>query len=149
MRYVNGGEFRDTVVEAFKRHTAMTEEGRNRLRVAAQWYWRADGEADRVVRFISYWLCVEALELGENANITPVKKKVAALLCIPEKDLGDAIGRLNGIRSGLVHGSTRDVTEERVKNVRALALALLEDHSLGTVTSTRLGELRSALGLDG
>ncbi|MCU1557282.1 MAG: hypothetical protein JWN09_1277 [Microbacteriaceae bacterium] len=149
MRHVDGNNFRDTVAEAFKRHTAMTEEGRNRLRVAAQWYWRADREPDRVVRFISYWLCVEALELGENANIAPVKRKVAALVGIGEKDLGDSIGRLYGIRSGLLHGSSRDVTNDLVKNVRALALALLEDHSLGAATSARLEDLRTALGLDG
>jgi hypothetical protein len=122
-----------------------SDEIRARIRIASQWYWRADAEADSIQRYISYWLCVEALELGENQNILPVKDAVANLLGVPRREVADAVGRIYGIRNRLVHGLIREVDAESLGKLRTLAVALLEHHTLGVVSEERLEGLRAAV----
>jgi hypothetical protein len=128
-----------------ERQAERDDQGRNRLRVAAQWYWRADRDADTSLRFLGYWLCIEALELGDSPNIAPIKSAAARILGVDFSDVSPGIGRIYGLRSKIAHGKIRDVRHEDIKQVRAVATALLEDHLLGTVSETRQNELRAAV----
>ncbi|WP_426561370.1 hypothetical protein ACPPVT_14395 [Angustibacter sp. McL0619] len=145
--FIDGQSVIDRLSPAMDAFLRMPEEMRNRIKVAAQWYWHADAEQELVQRYISYWLCVEALELGENANIGPVKVAVADLLGVERKIINQSVGRMYGIRNGLVHGSIREVARVAVEGVESLAVALLELRTLGHVSAARLAALRSAVGL--
>ena len=124
----------------------LQDEEFQRARIASQWYWRAEGEADNVLSYIGYWLVVEALELDENSsNINPVKDSVASVLDVARSDISDRTGRLYGIRNKLLHGKRRRVDGESVRRVSILATALLESHLMGTVSPERLELLRTAL----
>ena len=50
-------------------------------------------------------------------------------------------------RGGLVHGAIREVDPEALERVRAVAVALLESHSLGALTPVTYDGLRWAVGL--
>lgn len=147
MRHLDGQEFAEVVGNSIEAHLDRPERERNRLKIAAQWYWRADAEPERVQRYIAYWLCIEALELGENASIAPVKRAVAEILGVDQRLIGQAVGRMHGIRSGLVHGSIREVSSEAALNVERVAVALLERRALGRVSEERANALRLAMGL--
>ncbi len=130
---------------AMEGHIEKSPEERSRIRVAAQWYWHADAEPDLAQRYVSYWLCIEALELGENANIKPLKRKVARVLGVEMSVVSEAVGRMYGLRNGLVHGAIREVENNAVDRVSALAAVLLERRTLGQVSAHRLDELRARL----
>lgn len=121
------------------------EEGRNRIKVASQWYWRAESEPDPVQRYISYWLVVEALALGESADISPIKRAVEQISGQPRSVVGPAVGRLHGLRSRLIHGKERAVPDVAVQNVRVLASALLELRLLDDVSAARVAALAAVL----
>jgi hypothetical protein len=143
---VDGRAFCDHVWKAIERELDLDPVKQTRLRIASQWYWSADAEPDAVQRYISYWLCVEALEVkGKSTDIAPVKKSVAKLLGVDQSLVSDGVGRLYGIRGSLVHGSIRETPPGALDRVRALACALLEMHSLGVVTDARLESLRAAV----
>lgn len=145
LEVANGHAFSATLKGIINDWASKSDELRARIRIALQWYWRADAEVDPVQRYISYWLCVEALELGENQNILPVKDTVAGLLGVQRSDVGNAVGRIYGIRNRLVHGVMREVDGESLDRLRALAVALLEHHSLGAVSDERLSDLQAAV----
>ncbi len=146
---LDGNVFLGRVGEAIARHQDKSEEERNRIKISAQWYWRADAEPELVQRYIAYWLCIEALELGENANIAPVKDAVARLLGVERREVSDPLGRIYSVRNGLVHGSRREVGRESLERVRAVAVALLELHSLGSVSAASLAGLRWSMDFAG
>ncbi|WLQ05795.1 hypothetical protein [Arthrobacter oryzae] len=123
----------------------LDDVSRQRLKIAGQWYWLAESQADRVMGFISYWLVLESLELGENANIAPLRRRLAAILDVDEHLVKEPVGRLNGIRSGLVHGSVRSVDEKQLGRVRTLAAAVLRHHALGSLAEADIEQLRGAL----
>jgi len=145
LEMVDGNVFVARLSQAIAGQLELSPEARNRIRIAAQWYWRADGEPELVQRYIAYWLCVEALELGDNANIVPVLARVAELLGVDRSAVKASVGRMYGIRSDLVHGKIRDVTPEAVERLSSLAIALLESRSLKVVSGPRLEALRSAV----
>ncbi|WP_435736179.1 hypothetical protein V5D56_15445 [Cellulosimicrobium sp. PMB13] len=147
MEVLDGQRFIDLVGSAIEKRLELPAEERARLKVASQWYWRADSELDRVQKYIAYWLCIEALELGENANIKPVKLAVARILEIDHKAASAAVGEMYRIRNGLVHGVVRAVEKSALDRVEALAVVLLEEHSLGTVSDQRRDALRVAVEL--
>ncbi len=143
--HLDGRMFVERVGPAIDRLLQFNDEQRQRVRVASQWYWRAESEADNVIRFVGYWLVLEALELGEKANIGPLKSNIAKLLTVEKSAVTEQVGRLYGLRNKLLHGKQRVVTNEDVERVRALAVALLESHTLGKVSSGRLAALHDAL----
>lgn len=147
LQQLNGNEVGEIIGPIVNRFLALPDEDRQRIRVASQWYWHADSEPDNVLRFIGYWLVVEALELGENANITPVKETVADILGVTKADVTSPVGLLYSTRNKLVHGKQRIASDEEVEHVRAVASALLEEHALGAVSTERRGVLRDALGV--
>jgi hypothetical protein len=122
------------------------EPERNRLRIASQWYWRADRESDPVLKFIANWLAIEALELGENSNIAPIKRAIAGILTVNLSDVAEPIGRVYGLRNRLLHGTSRTVTKSDLERVDAVTRALLERHLIGYVTHDTLATLRENLG---
>ena len=141
----DGAVFAATLGEAIERSIDQPADQRRRRRVASLWYWRAEADPDPVQRYIAYWLVVEALVLDENADIKPVKAAVRALLDLEPSKVAQAVGRMYGKRSGLVHGKVHEASAVEVADVRALARALLEYHSLGSVGEQRLDALRAAV----
>lgn len=147
---VDGNQFINNIGPAVDRFLDdLDEEVHQRVRIASQWYWQAEGEPDEVLRFVGYWLVVEALELGENSNISPVKEKVANLLGVTKAEITDQVGLLYSKRNKLLHGKLRVTTVGDVTRVRALATTLLESHLLGKVSPERQAALRDAMGLGG
>lgn len=133
------------VGEYLTRTLSLSDDDRGSLRIAAQWYWRADKDSDPVLAFLGYWLSVEALELGENASITPLKTSLAALLGVEQSRIAVGVNRMYQLRNKLAHGKLRQVDAERVGEVASLATALLESHALGTISPERLAELHRAV----
>jgi hypothetical protein len=123
----------------------LDDSSRQRLKIAGQWYWIAEAQADPVMSFISYWLVLESLELGENANIAPLRRRLATLIGVDEKLVKEPIGRLNGIRSGLIHGSMRSVSDHQLERVRVLATSILRHRTLGDLEAEDVERLRRAL----
>jgi hypothetical protein len=123
-----------------------TEEQRRRTRVASQWYLRGSSKPDLTLSYIAYWLVLEALELEENANIAPLKTAVARLLQVEPRSIAKQLGRLYAMRNKLVHGSIGTVSQEQVNDVRSIAVALLEWHSLTRISSSNRSGLAKALG---
>lgn len=145
LKLIDGEQVAAALTTILDSSAERDEPARTRLRVASQWYWVAEGDADHVTSFIAYWLSLEALELGENVNIAPLRARIAELLAVDEDVVREPLGRLYGLRSGLVHGVVRDATPEDVKRVRDVAVALLEYHVRGSVSETRLTNLRGLL----
>lgn len=135
------------LAEMLQRQLRRTDEQRRRTRIASQWYLRGSSEPDLTIRYISYWLVLEALELDENSNIAPLRTAIATLLGIEPTAIGDRLGRLYSRRSKLVHGAMREVTETEVADVRAIAVALLEWHSLARLSPANKQALTDALGI--
>jgi hypothetical protein len=129
----------------FEKQGERDDEDRGRLRIASQWYWRADADGDPVMRFLGYWLCVEALELSDSANISPVKRRVASLLQVEQARIATGVGRLYGLRSSLAHGKVRHVNAESLDDVMGLAVPLLESRLLGTVSPSNAALLANAV----
>lgn len=129
----------------FDAHSGRSPEQRSRLRIASQWYWRADAETDPVQRFIALWLVIEALEM-DGTNIAPVKKVVQTLTGGGPVAVAIAVGRLHGLRSKLVHGNQGAVSNEQLRAVEGVALALLERQLLGVLSFDRKTALREAVG---
>lgn len=144
---LDGNAFLTKLTPLVDRFTTMNDETRQRVRMAAQWYWRAEIDPDDVLQFVSYWLVIEALELGEKANVSPVKLKMADILGVAPADVARQIGLLYSIRNKLLHGKLRVVPKDKVAMVRTVATALLEEHALGAVSEARTASLRTVLGL--
>ncbi|MFD6141774.1 hypothetical protein [Promicromonospora sp. NPDC060271] len=135
-----------TLDSANKLQAVRDDEQRARLRIAAQWYWRADRDADTPLRFLSYWLCIEALELaGNEYRITPIKAAVAAVLGVQDSDVALGVVRISNLRNKIAHGKVRDVSAGDIERVRSVAEALLEARLLGTISDARRASLRAAV----
>lgn len=126
----------------------LPAEERTRLRVASQWYWRAVGERDEVMKYLSYWLCVEALELGENANIKPVKIAVAEALDLSLGEIAPVVTQLYRVRNRLAHGKEEDIDRTVAGRVQSLARLLLEYRLVGTLEETKQAAFHDELGLN-
>lgn len=119
---------------------SLSEEERKRMGLASLWYWRADAEPDRVVRFISWWVVVESLEM-RSANPSPVKKRLGHIFNNDQGVWGSIVGKLWRLRGELVHGDSSEVPEASLRNVETLARTLLTSRLLGQVPD----ELRTGL----
>ena len=128
----------------FEANAGRSTEHRSRLRIASQWYWRADAETDPVQKFIALWLIIEVLEM-DGTNIAPVKQVVQALTGDVAIPVAAAIGRLHGLRSRLVHGKQNAVSSVQLGAVEAVSLALLERQLLGVLSEDRKIALRQAV----
>jgi hypothetical protein len=142
---LNAREIAGALNVVLELHAERDEQERARVRIASQWYWRADRDADPVLRFLGYWLCIEALELGDNAKIAPIKAAVAAIIGTTVSEVSEGVGRIYGLRGNIAHGKIRDVKPEEIERVRAVAEALLESKLLGMVTAPRCEALRNAV----
>lgn len=145
MKMISGHQLSDSLRTAIDRQLELGDESRASARVAAQWYWEAESQSDLGLSFASYWLVLEALELGQNANIRPLRVAFSAMLGCEENELRVPIGRLYGERSALLHGDVRAVDENQVARVRTLAAALLHKHLFGDVPDDRVKDVRKVL----
>lgn len=139
----------DAFLPYLKRHKEKSSEELNRVRVASQWYWTSEREADPVLKFIGYWLSLEALELSQNSNIAPIKRVTAEVLNVDRAVIAEQIGRVYGHRNRVLHGESRSVEPEVLQAARALTMVLLERHLLGAPTPDSIEDLRAAFGLEG
>jgi hypothetical protein len=123
-----------------------SEDERARLRVAAQWYWRADSDSDHVMRFLSYWLCAEACTLeGGEWNIRALKTVVAAILDTSVSKISAAVGRIYSLRGLVAHGKNRTVDDQTLTAAKAIAEAVLSRRLVGRVSPERVVALRNSL----
>ncbi len=144
LEYVDADAAMAQIGAVFDANTGRSEEDRARLRIASQWYWRADAETDPVQAFIAHWLTIETLEMN-GTNIAPLKDAVHALVGGPREQCASAVGRLQGLRSRLVHGKTRLVSSNQIDAVRNVSSALLERRLLGVISEARRTQLRGAV----
>jgi len=149
LKHLDTRDFLAAITPVIEAYGARGELERNRLRIASQWYWRADHESDPVIKFIANWLAIEALELGENSNIAPIKHAIAAILEVDRAEVAEPIGRVYGLRNRLLHGNSRTVTKIDLRTVDAITRALLERHLLGYVTHDTLDSLRESVCMQG
>lgn len=149
IKHLDTRDFVAAIEPVLELQAARSEEARNRVRVASQWYWTADRESDPVMKFVASWLAIEALELGQNANIAPIKVAVAEILGVEQRIISEGIGRTYGLRNKLLHGVTRAVSTEDIARVDAVTRALIERHLLGDVTHDTRESLAAAFIADG
>jgi len=114
------------IIIALTKSQTLSEEDKARLRLASQWYWKADGETDLVSSFIDLWIAVEALEMPNTTNISPVKKRLSELTHTPIDIWQQPVGRLFGIRGDLVHGNILEVSKEYHNLLQLILQVLLE-----------------------
>lgn len=145
MKVVPGHELSGSLRAAVDRQLGLPNGSRASLRVAAQWYWEAENQSDPGLGFAYYWLVLEALELGQNSNIRPLRMAFSEMLDCGENDSRAPIGRLYGHRSALLHGDVRAVDENHVAQIRKLATTLLHKHLFGVVPDDRVKEVREVL----
>lgn len=145
LKHLDTRDFLAAMTPMIEAYGDREEPDRNRLRIASQWYWRADHESDPVLKFIANWLAIEALELEENSNIAPIKLAIAGILQVTLSEVAEPIGRVYGLRNRLLHGTSRTVTKSDLQRVDAITRALLERHLLGYVTHDTLDSLREGL----
>lgn len=145
IKVADGQEFHDDLDLAFKIFGEYSDADRDRLRVAAQWYWRADRERDHVMKFLSYWLCIEAVILKEGTwKIGPLKTMVAAILDTKTSAVA-GVGRIYAVRGQIAHGHSHSVTDETLTGVKAIAEAVLSRRLLGRVSPERVVALRACM----
>lgn len=149
LKHLDTRDFLAAITPVIEAYGDRDEQERNRIRIASQWYWRADRESDPVLKFIANWLAIEALELGENSNIAPIKRSIAGILAVNPSAIAEPIGRVYGLRNRLLHGTLRTVTKSELERVDAVTRALLEHHLLGYLTHDTLDLLRENLTLHG
>jgi hypothetical protein len=96
-----------------------------RIRLACQWYWRADADTDPVTKFISWWLVIESIAMPSTTNIAPVRERLAAIFGDNEVDWRAFMGKLYGLRSRLVHGNDSEAPASSLSSVELVARTLL------------------------
>ncbi|MEJ8283645.1 hypothetical protein [Curtobacterium citreum] len=144
LRYYDGDAALAQFGAIFDANAARSQEDRARLRIAAQWYWRADEETDPVQGYIAHWLTIESLEMN-GTSIRPVKQIVHGLVGGDFTVVAEGIGRLQGLRGNLVHGNTSDVLPAQLEAVKSVAAALLERRLLGLISPARRQALQDAV----
>lgn len=144
LKYIDADTAVAQIGAVFDANAGRSEEERARLQIASQWYWRADAETDPVQAFIAHWLTIETLEM-DGTNIASLKNAVHALVGGPREQCAAAVGRLQGLRSRLVHGKTRSVSSNQIDAVRSVSSALLERRLLGVISEARRTQLQEAV----
>lgn len=114
---------------------------KQRIALACDWYWRADGEGDPVSQFLQLWFAVEALEMPKSSNIKPVKKRLASITDTDESIWSRPVGMLYRLRGRLVHGEQLTVGLEELDLLRLLLAVLIEDRLLPETQSSLRNEL--------
>ncbi len=144
----DSAELASQLGSAIDMQLARVTEMRNRLRVASQWYWSGQAEGDPVQRYMHHWLVVEALELEQNSGIRPLKQVIRTMLSTEASSISDVVGRLYGVRNGLMHGEIREVSKAQLHQVEVLADALLEYRSLERLSQFRRAALAEVMQVD-
>lgn len=147
MVHVDGREFVARVKPLLDHDQALPEADRARLILACRWYWSAQEQADPVLAFIQWWLVVECLAMVDTTNIRPVRKRVAALLNCTESKVGTKLGRLFGLRSLLLHGKQRAVSDDDLDAVQTVARLLLASTVAGS-TAREMDAARRLFGVE-
>lgn len=143
-QHVDGTTTNEKISASLDFVTKGDEASIRRLRLACQWYWRADAESDPVIAFSCWWFIIEALEMP-TPDVIAVKRRVADLLGEEDPACSEAIGRLYGLRSKLVHGEEEAAEVEALRRVRRLACALLRARLIPTSIADVVTELHAVL----
>lgn len=99
-------------------------------------------------RYMHHWLVVEALELEQNSGIRPLKQVIRTMLSTEASSISDVVGRLYGVRNGLMHGEIREVSKAQLHQVEVLADALLEYRSLERLSQFGRAALAEVMQVD-
>ena len=75
LKQLKAHEITDELMPLVEAEQAVSKEDRARLALASLWYWRADAETDRIVRYISWWIVIESIEMS-TSDPSPVKKRL-------------------------------------------------------------------------
>lgn len=129
-----------------ERNQGLSSDERVRFRLAARWYWSVQEETDNVLAFVQWWLIVECLEMVKTTDVRPVRERLAQLLACSEDALRGRLGRLFGLRSRLLHGDDRDVSDESLQAVESVARLFLADRA-GTAALKEKDTVRTLFGI--
>jgi hypothetical protein len=140
VRWNDGKQALADLERLLDRRSDLEETALHRLKLASQWYWMAEAELDRVMRFAYWWLAVEALEM-ETTHIGPVIARIVELSQRPDIRWKPFVGRLQGTRSKLLHGNSRTVLDTELRSVELLARLLLKSRLLGARDTSLCADL--------
>jgi hypothetical protein len=143
IRQIQVHEIADELAPLILAQQTLPPADQARLTLACVWYWRADAEPDRVVRFISWWIVVESLEMRDS-NPRHVMKRLATIFSNDGGVWGKLIGKLFTLRGRLVHGQDWEVPEEQLQRVELVARVLLNSRLLGEVPDGLRSEVLAA-----
>lgn len=142
---INGNEMIKDLQRLLNRRMDFGERMLRRIKLASQWYWMADAEPDQVMRFTYWRLTIEALEMVDTTNIAPVRDRLAELCGNSSNDWVRVVGPLYGVRSVLLHGNSRDVTEQSIKTAEIIARILLHSRLLDEIPADLTDKVRALL----
>jgi hypothetical protein len=134
-------ELRDRLSAAISFQEDLTDDDLRRLKLAAEWYWKSDHEPDPVNQFIQLWISIEATEMPDSTNITPVKNRLATITETDYALWDSPVGRLCGLRGRLVHGNAHAVRPMQLRAMKIICLTLLE----ARICPSESSELKSEL----
>ncbi len=127
------------------RRMDLDERMLRRIKLASQWYWMADAEPDQVMRFTYWWLTIESLEMVDTTNIAPVRDRLAELCGNTSNDWAKVVGPLYGVRSVVLHGNSRDITEQSIKTAEIIARFLLHSRLLDEIPADLADKVKALL----
>lgn len=121
--------------EAIEHFMALDPEQRQRLSLASRWYVKATRE-EELDKFISFWIALEVLAMPNESNVRPALQRLADIY---EIDFADAretfpLGRLQGIRSNIVHDGRTPALARVVNDFVAAVYRDLAKDQLGLAT---------------
>lgn len=136
----SGHKFIDELNDVMDVVVALDETRRNRLRLACDWYWKAEAEIDPTDRFLFLWFSVEALEM-RSSDPTPVKERLSILTGEPRSRWSPIVGRIFRQRGQIVHGQTRTVAPGNSEALDSIAEELIKSRLGLMVDRQRLLEI--------
>jgi hypothetical protein len=138
---VNCRELRDKINSANSQYSATTEVERRRIRLASEWYWKADHEPDPRNQYVQLWFSIEALEMPNSTKIPVVMRRLAALTGTELSLWKVPVGKLYTARCELAHGEVETVALPMLRTLKIMCLLLLE----ARIAPTSMSELKTEL----
>jgi hypothetical protein len=142
---IDGNEMIRDLQLLLNRRMGLDERMLRRIKLASQWYWMADAEPDQVMRFTYWWLTIESLEMVDTTNIAPVRDRLAELCGNTSNDWAKVVGPLYGVRSVVLHGNSRDITEQSIKTAEIIARFLLHSRLLDEIPADLADKVKALL----
>ena len=132
------------IIEGVTQGMKVSDSEKIKIRLASLWFWKADKETDMVNAFISTWIAIEALEMKDSI-IAPVIDRLSIITKTAESLWKIPVGRLYGIRGGLVHGNISEVEKDNYEVLRLILRVLLEARLFSSHSKSSLDNLLEAM----